>query len=508
MRYRYIIVEDEATARRGIELKMQLIRLPFDLVGTASNGVEGLKLIRREKPHLVIADIRMPDMDGIELLEIIRQEALDVEIIIASGYSNFEYARAGIHADICEYLLKPFSEDELREAVLLVMERMRRKGIPVSMPKPQAGFEEDLKLLSDRLMGVRAHTGPTAFSRLNIDPERGRFVVCEAVRIGEVKALKKPEGLDELVCIEAPGLPDRSFIVCYSRSGVGETALKQVLEQLPRAHSIGVSLPCPDLDRLHVARHQAQTARRDRPMNQTGTCRFFSEPAEIQPMSNTKRDRMLLALESADAEWFRVQFIECCESCVKQGFSVNDLLRLLRRFFEDAISYFSALSEGELPTLFQFDYLTARCADDDQLPEAILRFMLSSFHADTVGSVTQTIGQIRQYLDSHFEEDLSLERIGQLFNVSPGYISRLFSHHFGMSYSGYISALRIDHSCRLLSGSDKEISAIAAHCGFNNVKYFYKVFKKQLGCTPSEYRRHHSGSNKKDQQTPKDSSMR
>lgn len=493
MKYRYVIIEDEFIVRRGVELKMHLTQLPFELVGVAENGREGLELIRREQPELAILDICMPEMDGVALLEAIRRENLSTELIVISGYSNFEYARAGIRADVCEYLLKPFSEDELRGAVMLAMERLRKRGLSV----PEVASDrraEEIRLLSDDLMGVLSQPQPSAFSVLNIDPYRGRYVVCEVFSRQPISMPTKPDELDELVCIDAPGLTGRSFVVCYNRTGISDALTLQVTQQLIFAESVGVSLPC---NQLQTARRQAQEARRDHPILSAGAVSVYREPQPPEPLDDLTRDRWIFALETGDTEGFAVQFREHYRFCGEHSQSVNRYLRSLRLFLEYAIRHFSALSDSEMPTLFQFDYLTARCADDAQLPETILHFLIRAFPIDLPGSAARSIVQIRQYLDAHFGENLSLERVGQLFNVSPGYISRMFSQAFGTSYSGYITELRIRRSCELLSESETDVSAIAACCGFRSAKYFYKVFKSHIGCTPNEYRRQNPPPSKK-----------
>lgn len=166
MKYRYVIIEDEPVVRRGTELKMKRTGLPFELVGEADNGADGLELLRRLRPELAIIDMRMPDMDGAALMAQLRNEALPVELIVASGYSDFDYARAGIRADVCDYLLKPFSETELRAAVLLALQRIEARSPDMASDPARAHDmsgarrDDELKLLQSYLMGVpdRAHT--------------------------------------------------------------------------------------------------------------------------------------------------------------------------------------------------------------------------------------------------------------------------------------------------------------------------------------------------------------
>lgn len=486
MNYSYVIVEDEATARRGIELKMRLAQLPFELVGVASNGREGLALIRSAHPDLAIMDIQMPEMDGLALMEAVRREGLNVEIIIVSGYSSFEYARLGIRTGVCGYLLKPFSEKELGEAVQRAMQHMREKGVAV--PEGDANVrQEEIRLLRDELMGVRSFLSSFAFSELNIDAERGVYMVLEIVRTEDYIAPSKPQGLDELVCIDVTGVPNREYVVAYARNGISDAVRSRLLEQLHGIESIGVSQPCI---RLQEARRQAQTARRDHPIRARGTVTLYQAPPGPKPMESAIQDLLIFALENGDAGWFKSEFTHYYNRCAELGRSVNDFLGSVRLFFQCAIDRLPASESEEKPMLVQFDYLAANCSDDAQLPEVIQRFITKSFHGTQAGGAVQSIYMIRQYIDTHFAEELSQEYISSLFNVSPTYISRMFSRYFDTTYSNYIATQRIKHSCELLRETEIDVEKIGTRCGFGSAKYFYKVFRQHLGCTPSQYRQH------------------
>lgn len=494
MKYRYVIIEDEPVVRKGTELKMRRTGLPFELVGEAGNGADGLELLRRLRPELAIVDMRMPDMDGAALMAQLRSEAIPVELIVASGYSDFDYARAGIRAEVCDYLLKPFSDTELRTAVLLAMQHIEAR-LPVEAAAQQkvvpdefeTNRDDELKLLNSYLMGVPDRTRAPKFSSLNIDVERGRYVVIELVSEKHITP-ERPSGLDELVEISASGMPGHVFWICYSRAGIAQAALDELSAQLTCADSAGMSLPCRDLDRLYVARRQAQVARRDHTLGVRGMVSIYASSGEEDAFDTTPWERMLLALECGDREWFARLAMSYCTECVRAGWSVNQLMRALRQLFAQALERIAQLLDGEPPTLFQFDYLCQRTASDADLPQILIGFIAQKLVVDATGSTGELIARMRAYLDAHFYENLSLERVSQLFGISPGYASQLFSQRMGMSYVNYITSLRIEHAQKLLRESRLDATAIARKCGFGSSKYFYRVFKSQTGQTPNDYR--------------------
>ena len=109
---RVIVVEDEDRIREGITGLLGLLEGKFEAAGEAEDGTAGLELIKREKPDIVITDIRMPDMSGLEMLEKVREYGIQSKVIVLSAYSEFEYARQAIRLGVTEYLLKPVSVDE------------------------------------------------------------------------------------------------------------------------------------------------------------------------------------------------------------------------------------------------------------------------------------------------------------------------------------------------------------------------------------------------------------
>lgn len=134
---RIVIVEDEIRIREGIERLLDKSGGPFDIVGLAENGRDGLALVLSKKPDLVITDIRMPDMDGIEMLSALRREGASCKAVVLSAYSEFAYAKQAIKLGVSEYLLKPIVVDELMLALRTVETQLQqeRDGVRQALPR-------------------------------------------------------------------------------------------------------------------------------------------------------------------------------------------------------------------------------------------------------------------------------------------------------------------------------------------------------------------------------------
>ncbi len=488
MIYRYVIVEDEPIVQKGTEIKMQRTGLPFALAGVADNGIDGLDLIRRIRPELAIVDMQMANGDGMELMGNIRQEGIRLEIIVISAFSDFRYAHAGIVHDVCAYLIKPFSEEELRSAVLTSMERIE-KGKRHEIEDGTAGRREECKILQNYLAGVPNSNILPEFKHLSIGPEPGWYVVAELYFSQGEAELEKPDFLKEMVCLEVQGMPRRRFLVGYAGKRFAQKELEAFERLCQAADSAGVSLPCRDLDCLWVAGRQAQEARRDCRVGEGDVCRYTGSSNETKAMDKRTADKLTYALENGNQEEFRAYAADFAHACKKQGWSVNQMIAAYREFYGKMLAVTDS-QEDMSPTLYQFDYMEQRCEADENLPMAIADFMFRTLGRVQSGEgASDLFSGICIYLEKHFSEDLSLDLVSDLFHLSPGYLSQLFGRRLGITYTNYITKIRIENACRLLE-EGRSIAETAKKCGFRNEKYFYKVFKKQTGETPQEYRSH------------------
>lgn len=136
--YKVVIIDDEPIIVKGLEKTVKWKEFGCIVAGTAYNGVEGMELIRREKPDMLISDICMPKMDGLSMIAALKSEFPDMEITILTGYRDFDYAQRSIRLGVCRFLLKPSKMDELNEAIRAMLERLEEKA-----PLREEDFSEE-----------------------------------------------------------------------------------------------------------------------------------------------------------------------------------------------------------------------------------------------------------------------------------------------------------------------------------------------------------------------------
>ena len=146
--YKVVIIDDEPIIVRGLEKTVKWEKRGCMVVGTAFNGVEGMELIRKERPDVLISDICMPKMDGLSMIAALKSEFPHMEITILTGYRDFDYAQEAIRLGVCRFLLKPSKMDELNEAIEAMVEKLRGRAISqftAGLSETEKGIKEKSK---------------------------------------------------------------------------------------------------------------------------------------------------------------------------------------------------------------------------------------------------------------------------------------------------------------------------------------------------------------------------
>lgn len=506
--YTYVIIEDEPTVRKGTRLKMESTGLNFSLVGEAGDGRSGHALIRETKPDLALVDMRMPAMDGARLMRMLREEGSAVRFIIISGHSEFSYAQEGINAGAAAYLLKPFTDVELKEALIKVMESMNGASqLNAKDDGIQRAHEALLSVLSGAPYDDASEEG---LRTLGIASSAGTWLAAEAHAENGVELLGRsfePIGAEaDCVPISLPrrGAQKFSYFVAYIRRpprGGDEMRFADWLGariEDGQAFSIGVGQAQPHIGQLYSAAEQAHRARMGMPLVASRYIGIHGNPpgdARV-PEEQTLIERMRYCLEAGDATWFMQTFEQYLYTCERQGATLTHVLSVCRGLVEKLLAGFALLGRPSEASLYQYDYMIRQIQGVEHGKQCISSFFANTFclGGDSDGSAAGAVFAARRYVSGHYTEDLSLDRLADIFGVSSSYLSSQFKARLGINFNAYLISLRIQHAKQLLSGTNYSIPDIAARSGFLTDKYFYRLFKQKVGMTPQTYRQQHARS--------------
>ena len=287
--YRVLLADDEEEIRAGISRKIDWSSLGFALVGEAENGQEALELAEQLRPDVVLTDIKMPFMDGLELCRRLKQSLPAAKLVVFSGFDDFEYARQAIGMDVSEYILKPINAPELMDVLNKLKDQLDRQRLERrDMETLRRRYEESLPVLREmfyaRLLDgqIRADLIQERAGRYEIELPQGTWAAA-LVQVDCLNEAGKPER-DELLLLSVRAFLEEHFALegCTIRAilyndtvallaHMGDQGIYPLIEELGRlcalAYSylgmsltVGVGLPCDGPEELHSSAEGARSA--------------------------------------------------------------------------------------------------------------------------------------------------------------------------------------------------------------------------------------------------------
>lgn len=514
--YKVLIVDDEQAIREGLTAVLNWESLGFKVAGTAANAIEAKHKYELYCPDLMIVDIRMPGRDGLELIQELRVQDPELNIIILSGYADFSYAKRAMSFGIDNYLLKPVDEDELERYLtklaaelnsrvvnrekdaavkvwsreMLVQSLLMESGLqspqPLKTSLTEAGllWESYQVVLIRLLLQNNADNGPSTAVKSSLAAcfeEHGWGIVFSLDSY--LGVLLQPSFQKELV---------RKLMV----EAITEAVSAQGLECIITAGDMVDSA-----EQLSRSRESALARMRDYFFyDETGIIGPDSlrlrEGLPVQPGETPQRledlaDRLYFAIDVGSSELLPSLIQQTGELMISAGFSEMAVKSHYVRLLTSLINKL-ALHHGELgrqhsrmdehiqpvykhtslPRLQRYitvllEQYAGRIALDDR--EVLMKRMLDLIHR-------------------HYSENLKLDTLADVFTYSSAYLGKLFKNNTGYSFNSYLDKVRIEKSKELLDQGCK-IHLAANKVGYSDVDYFREKFKKIEGISPSAYRR-------------------
>lgn len=515
--YTYIVVDDEQLTQQGVLKKLESYSGDISCVGTAENGESGLKLIMETHPDIIITDMNMPGMDGGIFLLKIREILPDIPIIVISGYKDFEYAHRAIESNACKYILKPFPREALHNAMDIAIARIeesdsRNKSIQKMNEEHESiRLEYDVQNLRSTILGYIPDMDHFHSSRIQSLTTGERLYSLFTLRFEKALNLDRIiafiiENDMEDFCICVPNICNSNvgaLLFSFNRSfsnNVSEYLIHiaksflQTMEQDEANLIIGMGDLRSTRANLKLAYEDACSSIDNMVLNDTRKI-FPYQPMDYNA-ANVIWDReaeFMFRVENSETDVIPPMIAELFDQCVSvPTLRLGDMkaycIHLFREAYQMLKNYISINSTMEsntsihiLNNIFSFDelqnYITIFFNNICNLLKDESRFRSSD-----------VIQNIKIYTQEKYYNNLSLDFIASLFYMNPSYISHLFKKSTGTSYNQYLTDIRLNKARELLSSTDRKTAQIAKQVGYDNEKYFYRLFKKHLGLTPEEYR--------------------
>lgn len=512
---RVLIVDDEYLVRLGLKSTINWNAYGYQIAGEASNGKEALELFDQINPDILMTDIKMPVMDGLELLEQIKKRKKPVQLVILSNHDDFSYARKAMALGATRYLLK----SEINEPSLIeVLQNLSIEAGGKALP-PDSRDAARQQYLQEQLFGIPANT-PINSALLEPPPPnlftQPPYVAikcsCTIEQVSDSKgSLDVP--LQTLRSIVTSSLDLPEAVCCTSIykevvylaftgsvRGIGPERLEQLCMLITRniKNYLGLDMRTGisefmDAAQLPVLLAQAEQARSDSFFTRRSITVYTKlMQADQQNQVKVSHSKVKRLVHSGDQERLEA-YIQTLFSQLEQKRSYL----AVQSVFVDLISTAKSICEESSLNLttgldrVKFDYdILAKMRSLENT-----RFYVMEIY-DTIlaalsgkgGNYSYTITNCLAYIAEHYADSITLEDTAAAMEISSSYLSVTFKQEMGINFISYLTQYRIQHAEKLLSETNLKIYEIAEKVGFSTPYYFSKVFKELKGMSCKEYR--------------------
>ena len=536
------LAEDEVIVRETIKRMIPWENLGFELVGEAADGEMALPLLLRQKPDLLITDIKMPFMDGLTLAKVAKKEIPGLKVVILSGYDDFNYAKQAINIGVEDYLLKPITKNALIERLTEIRSRYEhektQKEYYEKFHREMQAYEKNssrdfFEALVSGSMDMMEIYRRSEKLGLDIVAEAYNVLIftmnCEEDLSGQREGYSEWEAeslklLEEFFSENTSAMLFRCNIFSYGvlikgqKETIGENTrscvseIQRILDrkEQKRQWFVAAGEPVERLSQIQKSYYSASRAFSQRYLYDENIL-YYDEMASMEKKNVTEDDSTYLQKVDVNA----------LNPAILQKFLSNGLLEETENFVKD---YFYAIGQEPLESLVFRNYVTLNVRfsvmsflkeigcdtrtleqedTEDVLSESSKSLENAIAYAEKI--ISQAIALRDQnsgnknrsilktavdFIDSHYmEEDMSLNKAANAANVSANHFSALFSQNMGQTFIEYLTNLRMNKAKEYLRCTSMRSSEIAGEIGYKDAHYFSYLFKKTQGMTPSDYRK-------------------
>lgn len=514
MAYKVFLVEDEITTREGIRDNVDWRAAGFELCGEASDGEMALAQIEATQPDVLITDIKMPFMDGLQLCKIIREHMSWMKIIIISGYNEFAYAQQAIQLGVTEYLLKPVSVQDMQAVLAKVAVALdQEKNERAYLKRLRSQVEDNLVLLREKFL-LRLVTGGESSAMayeqsqqfgldilapfyqvilLRVGPATGAppldYNACQQIEkqvAGMVStnmdALLTKKALDEFVLILKGESPEQ---LIQEGAFLAELIQGEVEGKTGCQMQIGLGTVQQRLGDLHRSFTEA--------LLKTQGAQPAVETGELKKLDHAALYHFLETALAEDFDPFYEQHVRpiaevAMQSHLLKHYVIVDIYLAVAQF----LSNLGGSPDHLIAARYDDEEFAAGLRTLDQVRDELGRLFVTAlaFRDQQAGSNRATIiHQARTYIDAHLgDSKLSLNEVAAQVNFSPNHFSMVFSSETGETFRDYLTRSRIEQAKKLLRSTRLKCAEVAYRCGYNDPHYFSVIFRKHTNLTPHQYR--------------------
>jgi len=512
MGYKVLIADDEVWARKGLKKMIRWDELGLNFAGEANDGKEALRLILEQKPDILISDVRMPSIDGLSLSEELLKHFPDMKIIIVSGYDEFEYIKRAMDLNAINYILKPVDKTELND--------MLKKAIAlIERDRKEEEFKNNIPLIIEKLLNdVLSNQNVQSISKIKELIKNSGFQgeeYCIAIfqtnrpcpNMPDIKSLISKITLDicddgfHVIVFQKENNQLGLLIIKKKKEKLIDAFLKRLDAELEKEniidYCIGVGKTCDSLNEIFESYCYARDALINRAAGDDSRILYFSKKAvnskRIFPVELQKKfityvelnDKNNINMMLREIQKYFLSSNEWTIQEIQQFFFllVGDMVRNLQ---EKRHTEKSIVEEG-----FKFCNEVYNYNTFDELRNWVRNYSLKVAEVLCQGAgenLNCLINKIVEYIRNNYKDDLNLNTISKMFGINPCYLSTVFKEKTGENFIDFIIRVRMEKAKEFLENSNAQVQYISKLVGYDDSRYFSKIFRNYTGMTPTQYR--------------------
>ncbi len=509
--YKIVFIDDEPITVRMLERAIDWEQYSVNVCGTASDGEEGIALFRQVEPDIVIVDIRMPRMNGIEFAEAIRQTKKRVKILILSAHAEFEYAQSAITYQISDYLLKPLDEDKLETSIARIIAELDRDNAvhsTIETYRLEQAEKQLRHLFLSYLEGNDANTGFTVLDEVQavfgqadalihflrlLDPDEEQMRTdTEGLRL----FLKDRFGPQTAVIAQSP--VDIIALTGGPNLKVQLQDLQNVLSLREQPTVVGIACLVPTIDLIEAYR-RAEFALSECFYSGEALCFYTANHyfSEAVPIALSEFEQPIAAIiEQGNCD----ELVGCLHIHLSGMFRQRVDPALIHTIVYDVLNWIKIAIAKEYTAervieICSVDRNRLRACGSSENLIAYLDSRLQQISAAVRELMAEEPGyfvvkQAKDYARAHYASvEFSLQDVADCVGLSKNHFSRVFHQTTGVKFWDYVTQLRIDRAKELLKQSNRSNYEICSAIGYESEFYFSKIFKRVVGVTAQEFRR-------------------
>lgn len=492
--YSVYLLDDEPFILEGLRYIVPWEEYGFNIVGSAGNGEDGFNEIIKSDIDLIITDIMMPKMTGLELISKLKEENYDTNFIVLSAFQEFKYAKRAMNMGAENYLLKPIDTDELSENLKNVYKNIKLKEknildksivknnllLKLLTEEYEESTTSDLEELNIVLKGDNYCVAMIELSDTSCDIsiilkekiKNNKFIYCiksKSRALLIVNEKNKDILTSELSQLKADIMKESNSLV-YISVGKYVDSVKDIYKSYKASLEINeYKMICSDKSWVKIYKEQG--------LKQNDTYIEFEELKKMLVNKDISKTsdyinqifRELKSEEDLTPKQIKMKSVEIFLN-VYNYFNESKIIKDLHKYFECIVNNHSTVDEIELQLINMLKHIQTKLEQADE-------------------SISPVILKLLEYIEDNYKHDLNLKEISDKLNINAIYLGQLFQRETGTLFSDYINNFRVNKAKKLLSDTTLKASEIGILVGYTNKNYFYRKFKNIAGVTPSEWRK-------------------